>query len=911
MDDYLEHRGTPHEGMTPHSGRYPYGSGKNGFQRPDDFLARVNEIEKKVGKDQVKVAEELGIKTTELRQYKKLAKEERNAALYARAVRLKEKGYSGRQAAKLMNIPEASYRYLLKTYETKKQNNTAKAADALEKELKKKHYIDVGAGSNIEMGISETQLATALRLLKDKGYTVETVRVEQAGNPGQYTTVKVLAEPGKTKTDIWKDREKIKPLGDTYSSDKGNTYAVLEKPQSISSKRIYCNYAETGGKEKDGVIEIRRGVEDLDLGDSKYAQVRIAVDGTNYLKGMAMYSDNIPKGYDIVFNTNKSKDVPMIAKNEGDKEVLKRMKDDPDNPFGALIKQNMRDTNGQLLKGSGQSHYIGKDGKEHLSAINKVKEEGDWTKWSKTIASQFLSKQAYGLAKRQLGISYKEKKQELALIESLTNPVIKKELLKSFADDCDSSSIHLKAAALPRQAWKCILPVPELKDNQIYAPTFREGEQVALVRYPHGGTFEIPLLTVTHRNKAAKAVMENANDAVGINSVVAERLSGADFDGDTVLVIPTSQSKIISTPALQGLKDFDPSSAYPGYEGMKVIKSSTKQIEMGKISNLITDMTLQGAKPDELARAVRHSMVVIDSEKHKLNYKQSYKDNNIYALSKRYQNGHGASTLISSAKSPVNIPQRSDYVKIDKATGKKIYQYTGATYVNKKGETVKRTQEIPKMEYIFSTGKDATALSSGTRMEGLYAEYANQLRAMANQARKEEANSPGLIYSPSAAKTYENEVKSLNVKLNNALKNQPRERQAQLRANIIYEKKLKQFPYLKEKEYKDDRKKIKTQALAQARLDTGATPRRERHIDITDREWDAIQAGAIHNHKLEQIIKNTDLDELKERAMPRNKAISSSTQNLIKTLLAAGYTQADIADRVGVSVSTVSKVAIA
>lgn len=44
---------------------------------------------------------------------------------------------------------------------------------------------------------------------------------------------------------------------------------------------------------------------------------------------------------------------------------------------------------------------------------------------------------------------------------------------------------------------------------------------------------------------------------------------------------------------------------------------------MGVISNLITDMTLRGADEKELARAVKHSMVVIDAEKHGLDYKRS------------------------------------------------------------------------------------------------------------------------------------------------------------------------------------------------------------------------------------------------------------------------------------------------
>ena len=48
---------------------------------------------------------------------------------------------------------------------------------------------------------------------------------------------------------------------------------------------------------------------------------------------------------------------------------------------------------------------------------------------------------------------------------------------------------------------------------------------------------------------------------------------------------------------------------------------------MGDVSNLITDMTIKGANNDELARAVRHSMVVIDSEKHNLDVKASARDN--------------------------------------------------------------------------------------------------------------------------------------------------------------------------------------------------------------------------------------------------------------------------------------------
>lgn len=163
---------------------------------------------------------------------------------------------------------------------------------------------------------------------------------------------------------------------------------------------------------------------------------------------------------------------------------------------------------------------------------------------------------------------------------------------------------------------------------------FRDGEEVVLIRYPHGGTFEIPRLKVNNKVPDAKKTLHNAQDAIGINAKVAERLSGADFDGDTVLVIPTSTAKIKTSKPLDGLKDFDPQRDYKAYPGMPEVKGSgfNKQQQMGNVSNLITDMTIKGATPDELARAVRHSMVIIDAEKHNLNYKQSAIDNNIAEL---------------------------------------------------------------------------------------------------------------------------------------------------------------------------------------------------------------------------------------------------------------------------------------
>ena len=90
-------------------------------------------------------------------------------------------------------------------------------------------------------------------------------------------------------------------------------------------------------------------------------------------------------------------------------------------------------------------------------------------------------------------------------------------------------------------------------------------------------------------------------------------MSGADFDGDTVVAVPyTKQLKV--DPTLKDLESFNPKTAYPKYDGMTVMTNSVKQNEMGKVSNLITDMTIKGANLEEIARAVKHSMVVIDAE---------------------------------------------------------------------------------------------------------------------------------------------------------------------------------------------------------------------------------------------------------------------------------------------------------
>lgn len=892
-----------HYGMPRRSGRYPWGSGKDPYQHSGDFLSRVDELTKK-GMSEKDIAESMGLTTSQLRIQKSLAKDERRQLEVDTAKGLREKGYSLNEIAKQMGYKnDSSIRSLLNEQSESRMKQSKQTAEFLKKQVAEKGMIDVGVGVERELGISKEKLKTALYILEMEGYEVYGGGVPQVNNPGKQTNLKVLCPPGTEHKEIF-NYENVHSIQEYTSHDDGKTFETFKYPASFDSKRLAIRYAEDGGTEKDGLVEIRRGVEDLNLGGSHYAQVRIMVDGTHYIKGMAVYSDNLPDGVDIMFNTNKTK-------NKAKMDVLKPIKEDPDNPFGALIKSN------------GQSYYTDKNGNKKLSPINKTREEGDWNEWADKLSSQFLSKQNRSLVKRQLGLAAADKQAEFDEIMSLTNPTVKKALLKSFSDDCDSAAVHLHAAALPRQKYQVILPVPSMRDNEIYAPNYRDGEKVALIRYPHGGLFEIPILTVNNKQKDARALIgPDAKDAVCINSKVAERLSGADFDGDTVQVIPTGGNvKISSKPPLKALEGFDPKMEYPERPGMKYMKSGktdNTQHEMGKISNLITDMTLLGASDDELARAVRHSMVVIDAAKHKLDYKKSEADNNIKALKKKYQ-GHidpetgryseGTGTIVSRAKGQQSVLKRQGSPIIDPETGKQSWKLAdNLTYekktVNKKTgkvtiKTITKTQKSTKM---FETD-DAYTLVSDSRnpVELVYADYANHLKALANQARKEMVTTPDIPYNPAAKVKYQREVDSLQAKANVALKNAPRERQAQTMANAIVQAKVKDNPDMTNKE----KKKAGQQALDKMRRQVGA---KRELVQITDKEWEAIQAGAISTNKLKTIINNADMDKVKQLAMPRStKQLSQAKINHIATLRASGYTNAQIAQKLGVSTSTVIK----
>lgn len=927
-DEDIKHYGTPR-----HSGRYPWGSGDNPYQRNAAFLAQYRDLHDK-GMSDSEIAKGMGISTTELRAKRSIASAEEKQALVSRARKLKEKGLNNTQIALEMGMPasaESTVRNWLKSDVEKNAQKLDNTAAILKRQVAEKGAIDIGTGVELEMGVTKDNLATAAAMLKEKGYEIINVKIPQANNPDQYTTTQVLAAPGTKWADLYYNPDKIKPITE-YSGDGGLTFRKVEFPESVDPKRVFVRYAEDGGLEKDGTIEIRRGVDDLSLGNVNYAQVRIAVDDPKgkkgdllYAKGMAFYSDNIPEGYDMVVNSNKESgtSIDKVLKKVGVKDPKTgEYKIDPetgnrvidrDNPFGATIKDG----------GHGQTFFDDPNGKfidpetgkrQSMSCVNKIKGEGDWEDYSKNLASQFLSKQSKQLIDKQLNLTYANKKEEFEEIKALENEAIKKRLLDSFADDCDSATVHLKAASLPGQSSKVILPVNTLKDTEVYAPTYKDGTKVCLIRYPHAGTFEIPELTVNNKNKEGNTVIGKTTiDAIGINKNVADKLSGADFDGDSVVVIPVNDRvHIRSSETLKGLKGFDDKAEYPYYEGMRVMTSREKGIEMGKISNLITDMTLQGATNDEMERAVKHSMVVIDAEKHKLNFRQSEKDNNIAELRAKYQPGGGASTLISRAGADLRgVPEiKKKGYKPNAETGEWEYEYTNRTYTKKDKKTGELTEHIApeksmkRMDYAFATGGDATDLIGVNHpKEVSYANYANKVKALANEARKESMAVKTQPINKEAKEKYADEVKYLDEQLETALKNAPRERQAQAYAASMVRQAKKNDPNLSNEELR----KVGSKALAVGRSRYGAG-KKSVYVKITPRAWEAIQAGAISTTKLSKILNNTDLDVIKELATPRNykNTITDAKISKMKSMKASGFTLAEIAESLGVSSSTVS-----
>jgi DNA-binding Lrp family transcriptional regulator len=201
---------------------------------------------------------------------------------------MKEAGMSNVAIGQKLGVSEATVRnYLSKKTpaEKVKKLQLDNISDAIKSGVSNTGYLDVGVGVERQLGVSRTKFnAMVNKLVEEEGYHLHEVHVQRLSDPtgSKYTTVKVLTKNPDV-TDTRKNSDKIRPL-DTWSEDGGLSLNKTYPPHMLPLNRIKIRYAEEGGTDKDGLIELRPGTKDLDLGKSKYAQVRIGAEGDLILK---------------------------------------------------------------------------------------------------------------------------------------------------------------------------------------------------------------------------------------------------------------------------------------------------------------------------------------------------------------------------------------------------------------------------------------------------------------------------------------------------------------------------------------------------------------------------------------------------------------------------------------------------
>lgn len=965
---YINHSGKGHDNNPPGrgSGRYAWGAGENPYQHlglpkfTTDFLIDQEKVKEKLGPNatRTEIAKAMGMSSGQYDAYRGYAQKELWFAKRAAAIELC-KTHSRSEVARIMGEKsESNIRAYLNDDIAYRQGRVRNTAEKLREMVADgTTFVGIGSGVPALMGVPQTTFDASLKALQAEGYKTHVIELKQINNPANTTKHKVLTKNNVDTREVYANLDKIKYPGVT-SNDKGLNYLGQVKPKSISSDRVSILYGPKGGTKKDGLIELRRGVPDISMGEQKYAQVRIAVDDKYYLKGMAVYSDNLPKGVDVLFNTNKL--------DTGTKtDVMKKMEIDPktgkidwENPFKSTIKS------GSDLKYASR-FYTDKNGKKQQSAINIVNEQDEWQKWATndTLPTQFLAKQSPTLIKSQLKEVRDKQKARFEDIMQIPNNTIKSIMLNNFAESCDKQSVHLKAAGLPRQTASVILPGPNVKEGEVFAPNYRNGEKIALIRYPHGGKFEIPILTVNNNNSLAKKMIgADSTTAIGIHHSAAEQLSGADFDGDTVTCIPLSSRVSIRTQnAVKSLIDFEPKVSYKGFDGMKKISKSEGYQEMGKITNLITDMTMIGAPSTDVVNAVKYSMVAIDAHKHNLNLRQAEKDFHISELKKKYRGSSiaGASTLLSRSTSPTYILDRVEK-RVSEMTpdeyslwkeGHQIYKNTNKMTKGKDGMysprinevdalslpgtkyTIAKVNKLTKEEYSrylkgdksvitnknTDNAKRANMISAydltsggskknpGYLPEDIYASHSDALKEMARIARKNARNLPSDKVDIQAKKKYISEVESIKNKLKTKEINSIKEKQATIDATLSIRENIRTKDYPDKKEYT----KMASRVLAASRNKYG---KEKYKVSITDKELEAIEAHAITKTDIEKLILSMDdasLEKFQTRISSRNTrtGLTPGQQALIRSKMKTGlYTQQEIADAFGVSISTIRNI---
>ena len=288
-----------HYGTLRRSGRYPWGSGEHPCQRLGNFYSEYKRL-MDAGVSGEEMAKQLNMSTSQIRARVAYYQDAKTLMNLTKCIEMSEQGKSNVAIAKELGISEGAVRSLIKKDKESRTDSMIMTMMAIKDCVDQHRYVDVGDGVDANMNITKTKLDQAVLNLTDEGYKLYSdIHVKQGGS-GNYTTRKVLAAPDVTKKEVYEH------VGDVYNIDSRaedvgdkTEFKKPEPPVNIDSKRITVRYADdpdNPGTDMDGVIELRRGVEDLSLGNAHYAQVRIAVDGKYYAKGMAVYADDLPDG---------------------------------------------------------------------------------------------------------------------------------------------------------------------------------------------------------------------------------------------------------------------------------------------------------------------------------------------------------------------------------------------------------------------------------------------------------------------------------------------------------------------------------------------------------------------------------------------------------------------------------------
>ena len=294
------------------SGRYPWGSGENPYQSDKgSFIGLVSDLKDKKMSDkeiaealnmteleyksrwaiamnsyyrsqgwsEKKRADHFGLTINQLRQSVAIGEAEERLYNIGLVTKLKNTGMSVAAISRETGIPDSTVRDLLAPGAEEKANKINKISDALKQELELHDYIQVGSGVEAYLGTTKTGLNNALYNLQQQGYVVTSVQVQQQNAKGNKTTVKVLAPPGTTYGQVKENIGNVALPFEVHIDRDTDDVVKIQYPKSLDSSRIAIRYGDEAdkngvtGSDKDGVIEIRRGVADLSLGESHYALI--------------------------------------------------------------------------------------------------------------------------------------------------------------------------------------------------------------------------------------------------------------------------------------------------------------------------------------------------------------------------------------------------------------------------------------------------------------------------------------------------------------------------------------------------------------------------------------------------------------------------------------------------------------